>query len=199
MNDKVRGLRDYSRSLGAGGESVVKVKGNYYHVVSAISPVQLSFNDGAFITREQGVGGSVGDYTEVRVKSVVAQTVTVAFGTGVLNDSRAVVSISIPAGTEINAEIQPATLNEPKALKSIGAGATVLLSAANADRLELRVGVKATEAGGVYIGDVNVAAGTEGGWLELGSIDYLATSAAVYAYNPGAAAVNVNLLEFTRP
>lgn len=186
------GLKDYPFVLGAGAEVDLNVQGDYFQVISASGDIGLRFDEAAMITRAQGMGGSA-EYSRVSVYSPIAQTVVVSLGYGIATDSRASLSATV------NTTVEPATQNIPLAEVSVGAGSTVLLAAANADQKELRVGVKSTEANGVYIGDVTVGAAIQGGYIEEGCVDYVATEAALYGYNPGAAAISVNVLSLRKP
>lgn len=185
-------MRDYKFTLAAGQERSLNVQGNWFHVLQATGTVKIRFDDGVQIDRGEGQGGSR-SYQKVSVYSSIAQTVVLSLGVGMETDSRATVNATI------NTTIEPTDTLTPRAEVSIGAGATVLLAAANANRKELRLGIKSTEANGVYIGNVGVGAVTPGGYIEEGSIEYVGTEAAVYGYNPGAAAVVVNVLELERP
>jgi len=187
-----QGLRDFTRTIGAGEERTINVEGDYYHVVSASSDVMLSFDDGAYITRSKGMGGNVEPYKIMKIKSIAAQTVVVALGSGSLSDSRATF------GGVLNVTVEPSNLNTPLAEISIGAGATVLLAAADATRKELRVGVRSNQPDGVYVGDIATGAVTQGGFIEAGSVDYISSEAAIYAYNDGSLPVIVNLLDLKR-
>ena len=89
--------------------------------------------------------------------------------------------------------------NNNKALAevSVGAGLTVQIAAANANRKELRVSIKSNQVGGVYLGGATAAAGV-GGFLEEGVTDYIETEGALYAHNPNASAVIVNMMDLER-
>lgn len=186
-----RGLRDYKLALDAGIPQTLNVQGDYYHVLVATSDVTIKFDEGAALTRSVGQGGEQ-DYSRVTIVSTVNQSVVVSLGYGSLSDSRSNVSATI------NTTIAPSNKLNPKAEIVIGAGATVLLAAANANRKELRIGVKSTEANGVYIGDISAGAATPGGYIEEGSVEYVNCEAAVYGYNAGAGAITVNVLDLER-
>lgn len=128
----------------------------------------------------------------LKVRSTIAQTVKVVVGPDDYTDSRSTLNATV------NTVENPANQNIPLAEVSVGAGATVLLAAADATRQALRVGVKSSEANGVYVGDISTGAVTQGGYIEEGSADYIASEAAIYAYNPGAGSVTVNLLKMNR-
>lgn len=176
-------LRDYTITLGAGAEQVLTINGNFFLVVQATGLIQLTFDDQPFISRGQGANGTY-DYTRVKVYSPIAQTVILGLGTG-----RAEISGSLNA--TVNTPVEPANLNVPLAVVSVGAGATVLLAAADANRVALDVTVKSTAANGVHYGDVTVGVAAPGAYVEEGSSVLIPSEAAIYAYNPGGAAVDV--------
>lgn len=184
-------MRDYKFTLAAGQERSLNVQGNWFHVLDALGTVGIRFDEGVLIERSQGQGGSR-SYTRVLVSSPIAQTVVLSLGVGQETDSRASVN------AVINTTISPSNIITPKALISIAGGASVMLVAANANRKELRIGVKSSEANGVYIGNASVGAVSPGGYIEAGVTDYIQTESAVYAYNPGAVSVDVNVLDMER-
>lgn len=183
---------------------------DFYHILQAASPVYLSVNHEKEVTRDQGQGQTFNNATAIdgnvrlnragnsrriqslSVRSTIAQTVVVVVGPGSFTDTRAQLTATV------NTVENPANQNVPLAEVSVGAGLTVMLAAADATRQALRVGVKSSEANGVYIGDATVGAAIQGGYVEEGSADYVASEAAIYAYNPGAGAITVNLLKMNR-
>lgn len=185
-------MRDYKFTLAAGQERSLNVQGNWFHVLDAVGTVGIRFDEGVLIERSQGQGGSR-SYSRVLVSSPIAQTVILSLGVGQETDARASFT-----GT-VNTTIEPSNTILPKAEVTIAAGATVILAAANANRKELRLGVKSSEANGVYIGNVSVGALTPGGYIEEGSVEYVGTEAAVYGYNAGAVSIEVNVLDLERP
>lgn len=187
-----KSMRDYKFTLLAGQERDLNVEGDWFHVLDANGTIGIRFDQGVRIERQEGQGGSR-LYEKVSVYSSTAQTVTLSLGYGQETDARASINATI------NTTIEPSDTLNPLAEVSIGAGATVLLSAANANRKELRIGVKSSEANGVYIGDIGTGAVTPGGYIEEGSVEYVGTEAAVYGYNSGAGSIDVNVLELERP
>jgi hypothetical protein len=189
-----QGMTDYGGYIAAGNSITFNVEGDSFHVITAASAVQLSFDDGKQLTRYQGMGGvAPSEYKKVTITSEAAQSVVIALGTGGVFDSRSNLSATI------NTSIAPANVNTPLGEVTIGAGATALLSAADATRKEIRIGVKSDNPGGVYIGDSGTGATTPGGYIEIGGVDYVSTEAAIYAYNPHPTdSVVVNLMTLRR-
>ena len=185
-------MRDYKFTLAAGQERSLNVEGDWFHVLAATGTIQIRFDEGVQIDRSEGQGGSR-SYKRVNVQSSTAQTVVLSLGYGQETDARSTVNATI------NTTIEPSNTILPKAEVTIAAGATVILAAANANRKELRLGVKSSEANGVYIGNASVGAATPGGYIEEGSVEYVGTEAAVYGYNAGAVSIDVNVLDLERP
>lgn len=186
--------RTYPLSLAAGQELQFGAEGNFYAVASADSPFTITFDESNRIDgAEQGWGGEFPDsYSNVKVKSTTAQIIVLVLGYGRHHDNRATGNFTV------NTTIEPANTITPLAEVSVPAGGSAQLAAANANRKELRVGIKADQPGGVYLGDVNVGALTPGGFIEEGGTDYLTTESAVYAYNAGPDPVVVHAVSLER-
>lgn len=186
-----RGMRAYVVTLSAGVERKLNVEGDYFHILEADAAVQLSFDEDKYLTLARGVGGSF-TYESIRFLSDTSQSVTVVLGFGTFADYRATVNATV------NSTIEPATQNTELPEVTVPAGNSAKIADANADRKELRVSIKSTAPGGVYLGSATIANHT-GGWLEPGMVDYIATEAEVWAYNPGADDVVVSSLDLERP
>lgn len=186
-----RGMRPYWVTLAANVPRKLNVAGDYFHVLEADDSVSLSFDGDKALPLARGIGGSV-SYEEIELTSTTAQTVIVVLGFGTFADYRASVNATV------NTTIEPANTNSQLPEVTVTAGGSAKLADANIDRKELRVSIKSTEAGGVYIGDATIS-NNEGGWLEPGMVDYIATQAETWAFNPGATDVIVSLLDLERP
>ncbi len=127
---------------------------------------------------------------EIENRSGAPVSLELSLGSGEITDSAVY--------GNVNAAVEPSDTLTPSAEVAINAGETKLLISATADRKEVRIGVKSIEANGVYIGNASVGAGTEGGYIEEGSVEYIASNSAVYGYNPGAGSINVNVLELRK-
>ena len=74
----------------------------------------------------------------------------------------------------------------------------ILIAAAPANTSRtLRLSIKSDAAGGVYLGAAGIAAG-QGGFLDVGMVDYVDCEAELYAYNPNGEPVVVQVLPFER-
>jgi len=187
------GISDYKMTLGANAPQSVTVNGNAFHVIKATSPIHVSFNEGKELERTQGMGGTApSSYTKVTIRSEVPQNITIALGDGTIFDSRSNISATL------NTTIAPANINQALPSVVVGAGLTVLLAGANASRKELRIGVSGTNASGIHFGDINTGAVNQGGFIDVGSVEYVTSEGAIYAYNPSGSAVTVNLVDMRR-
>lgn len=190
-----RNYRDYPRSLTANEPMRLGVRGDYWEIISApLGSLKLEFDQGMSVTREEGTGGPA-DYTEVIVTSAVTQDVILSLGyiAGMAPyNARANVT-----GT-VNAVAEPATLNPAGADVTVAAGTQELVAAANPDRKELRLECPPTADDYIRWGDISVSA-VLGNKLYPGQVEYIATEAAVYVWNPNAADVDVGVGELERP
>jgi hypothetical protein len=187
-------FRTYPLSLQAGQELPFSVQGDFYAVIKAESPFTITFDESNRITEAmEGTGGRFpGWYGSVKVKSPVAQTVVIVLGFGEFWDNRA------SANFTVNTTVEPANKITPLAEVTIPASSSAQLAAANSNRKELRIGIKADQPGGVYLGDVNVGPAAPGGFIEEGGTDYMTTESAVYAYNAGPDPVVVHVVSLER-
>lgn len=187
-------FRTYPLQLQAGQEIQFGAEGTFYAVAEAESPFTITFDESNRISgAEKGTGGEFPEvFSNVKVKSPTAQTVVLVLGYGRYHDNRSTGNFTI------NTTIEPANKITPLAEVTVPAGGSAQLAAADANRKELRVGIKADQPGGVYLGDASVGALTPGGFIEEGGTDYLTTESAVYAYNPGTEAVTVHVVSLER-
>lgn len=190
----INGFRVYGYTIAAGQEVTVYVTGDFFRVLNASAAFSVAFDDTAFFEVQAGLAFKLTDgegFQSVRMRnsSGAAVTVVIALGSGWIEDSRLVFQgdlTTLPAsgnGLASAADI------------SVAATTTALIAAANADRTEVIV----QNLGGaeMRIGDSAVTAG-RGVKLDGGGTLTLTTSAAVYAYNASAGAVDVSVLEIER-
>ncbi|AUR98311.1 hypothetical protein NVP1249A_17 [Vibrio phage 1.249.A._10N.261.55.B9] len=181
-------MRDYKFTLVANVPRSLNVPGNFFGVIGASGSVEIQFDDGVFITRNEGMGGSV-DYQRVTVKSPINQTVTLALGTGTVYDARATVNANI------NTVIQQSNTVSNVADVTIAATTAGIVVAANANRTELLIKNPSSNPSSVRIGD-NVSTGAASGFeLEPGESVIINTTAAVNAYNTGTVAQTISVVE----
>lgn len=185
-----RGMTVFPVTLAAGVSQSFNVEGDFLHILTAPDALGIRFDEGKLNTLYQGVGLRV-YYNRIELLSDTSQSVVVMLGFGHVNDSRASVSATI------NTTIAPGNLNTQLPEVSVPAGDSAKIADANTDRKFLRLSIKSTETGGVYIGDATIA-DNEGGWLEAGQGDYFPSEAETWAYNPGAVDVIVTALDVER-
>lgn len=94
-------------------------------------------------------------------------------------------------------DFKPANDNAHLPQVEVSSGQTALLCAANVNRKEVRLSIKGDQIGGVYLGKLGLLTG-QGGWLDVGMVDYLSTQGALYAHNPNDQAVTIQILELNR-
>ena len=187
-------MRTYAYNLQVAAIQDLKITGSHFRLLEATNDLYVSFGNGPFMKFKAGQGVTMlrDSVTDIRLKTLVAQNILLVAGDGHFHDANENVSVNATATVENSNTVNPL------AEVSIPAGATVLLSAALATRKELRIGVKGSAANGVYIGDATVAVAKQGGYIEEGSVDYVGTTAAVYGYNSGGAAINVNVMDLVK-
>lgn len=189
--------RDYEMTFAGAGEREIHATGKYVRVLDTPSAdVFFSLDAGSELQR--GAGQQIADsdpagFTRVRVRTPVAQTVRFTVADVPQDDSRSNVALTV------SATVAGATAVQAPPVVTVPPLASMPLVAANPDRIELRLALSAAAASHVWLGPLGVA-DEEGGLLEPGMIDYQATDAALYAYNPHATlSVDVSVMELERP
>lgn len=183
-----RGMDDYTLTLDGVNEQFITTQGDFFHVLSAVTPpILLRFDDGKQISRRQGQGARR-YYSRVGVFAAVAQQVTLALGFGYATDANANVNATITA------PIAPALNNPPVASVTVGAGVQAALVAADANMLEIGIKNPSTSVGGVFVGD-NTTAVDLGYFLEPGEGVWIGTQAGVWGFNPNGSSVKLSLLK----
>jgi hypothetical protein len=185
-------MQPFNLTLLAGIPVSVNVEGDYCHVLTAPlgAGLWLRFDEGKSANYYEGVGLRT-LYDRVEMMSLADQDVVVLLGFGSVFDARATANLNV------NSTIEPSNILLDHPQVTVPAGASIVLVAAASSRKELRIALKSTEPGGLYIGSASVATGT-GGWIEPGQFDYLSIEAALWAFNPGASNVVVTLLTLGR-
>lgn len=182
-----RGMTPLRATLAAGVPRSWDIKGDWFQVYSApVADLVVRFDDGEPIQVEQGIGFRR-YYERVTLESATGQAVIVYAGFGSATDGRASVT-----GLTLNTQISPGnTLSDGGDVSCTASAATQLL-AADATRLYALISNASANTIIVRVGTSAVAAGT-GTPLEPGMVLPLATTAAIYAYNPHAStAVTIN-------
>lgn len=186
--------REYTYTLAGGAEVTIPKPGSFVRcMASNLSTFQISVDDGPFVAFKEGQKysapialGESGFFTRIRVKNPSASslTVTMALGFGDIEDDTLILSgaitTAVPSGLTTTADV------------SVAAASQQLLKAANTGRAEIMLVNNGTAT--MRIGDSNAAA-AQGVPLAPGASTVLTTAAAVYAYNTGASAGTVSILE----
>lgn len=173
--------------LNAGQTLQMDVVGTYYRVLKASAPLSVATDNGDLQNIAQGIGEHTQDaFTRLYVYSASAQTVEIAVSFGRIDDAR--LSLSAPV------DIASATAITTAADVALAATATSLIKAATAGRKEIIISNLGSNT--VRVGDINAGA-ARGQPLEPAQSLTLNTSAAVYAYNPGAGTNAVSVIELS--
>lgn len=188
--------RDFPLTFAGAGEREWQATGKHLRILSTPSaPVFVSVDGSTELERGAGMGINVADgFRRVRIRSTVAQTVVVSISDDPQEDNRSNVALSVAA------TVAGSTAATKVAAVTIPAGTTVQLCAANPDRQEVRIAIPSGQQSGVWYSDDAGQDADEGAWLDVGTVDYVATTAALYAHNPHAtSAVVVSVLDMESP
>lgn len=172
-----RGMTPYKFALLAGVERSFEVEFDYFHVLTApITDLMVRFDDGAQVNLYEGVGLRIYG-SKFTLESATGQTVTVLAGFGHVFDGRATANVNVTATVAAGN-----TFNDGGDVVCVHAARTQLLAQ---DLLRTYALVKNSSSNTitVRIGNATVAAGS-GNPLEPGETLPLATTAALYAWNP---------------
>jgi len=177
-------LRKFDLALGAGDELALAVSGDFVRLRSSTGELTFFTDGGSRVPMVEG--------ESVRLPAPFAWL-------RVRNDGAGAVDAVALIGSGEMSKTGTVTQSKPGALdsladKSCAATAVTQLVAANATRRELLIVNLAAGVETLRIGDSGAAA-ANGLPLDPGQSMTLTTTAAVYAYNPGAAAQSVALAE----
>jgi hypothetical protein len=191
-------IRDYS--IPAGEQLPIMIPGKFMMVLEAASALDIE------ILRNNSVKGNIygveasftfgpvaagNEFHGMKIKSAdgTAQTVKI----GISDD---VIGYQVMAGS-ISASVTPGSQLDSAADVSIDTVTTALVSAANSNRKDLVIANLAANLSTMRIGDAGAGA-ANGIELAPGAAVTLTTAAAVYAYNPGASAESLAVLEINQ-
>lgn len=188
--------RDYALTFAGAGEREVKATGKYLRVLATPSAdVFVSVDGGSELQRAAGQGMHMPEgFSRVTIRTAVAQTVRISISDAAQDDTRNNVALTVGATVAGSSAATKAGAVVVPAMDSI------ILCAANADRQEVRLGIASGQPGGVWFSDSVAQGDEEGGFLDVGMVDYVATLSALYAYNPHPTEdVVVNVLDMETP
>jgi hypothetical protein len=187
-----RGLAPFNVTLAPGVPRGFDVEGDWFHVVTAdVQDLIVRFDSGAATPIWEGIALRT-YYSHFDLESATGQTVLVYAGFGTSIDGRA------SANVNVNSTYAPANQHVAAAPKTCTAGGRTQLALADTGRKTLRLMLPSSASGNLYIGDVAVDATARGGLLEPGMCDYFPSEAAVYAWNPNGADVDIYVLPLVR-
>ncbi len=180
-----RGMTPVIVALAAGVPRRYEIPGDWFHVLTApVADLYVRFDDGERVPFPQGVGIRR-YYQSFELESATGQNLVALAGFGSVVDGRASVT-----GLTLNTQIAPGNTLDDGGDVSCGATAATQLLAADADRMYALIKNPSTNTVTVRVGTSAVAAAS-GVPLEPGETLPLATTAAIYAYNPDAGAVTI--------
>ena len=182
------GPRDYTLTFTGAGLQEIKARGKFLRVMAAPSAALfISLNGGSELERLAGQSINVAEgeqFTVIRVRSTVAQTIRFNVSDVHQDDDQESVSVTV------SATVDPGNTIDNGADVSCGATAATQVLAADLTRLVAQVTNLIGNTDAVRVGGVSVGAAS-GQPCEPGETIFLATTAAVYVYNPKASAQTV--------
>ena len=166
------------------------ILGDAFEVFYATGKIQIQFDDGPAITSEQTCGNDVQEYNKVTVISPINQVVTLKLGSGGITDNR----LSLTIGALTVAMSVPATCVSDVDV-AVPATSAVQILAFDANRRRAKIMVPQTAGNTIRIGGAATNA-THGVEYQPGTGDDFETTAAIFAYNSGAAPINLQITTF---
>ncbi len=182
---KVRGLKEFSFTVGAGGEAGVEVEGDWCQVHECdASGVVISFDDVPSGRWFQGQGRRV-HYTRVRIASITAQTVKLLLGFGHATDGRATANVNVTTA------IEPGNVSDDGGDVPLPDGVVTELLPADADRLYALIKNPSTNSATIRVGSaaVTVASGVP---VEPGETLPYASVGAIHAVQDSGVEITVS-------
>jgi hypothetical protein len=181
--------RDYYLTFSGAATREIRARGRFLRVLEApAAAVFLAFDGSTELERRAGQGVNYGGtFNRFTVRSTVAQTVLVCVSDDRQDDDQESVSVSV------SATVTPGNTLSAGGDVSIPALSSQQLAAADADRLALIVANPVNNTDPVRVGGsgVNASSGIE---LQPGDSITIASTAAVYGYNPKGSAQSVQVL-----
>lgn len=182
-------LRDYKFTLVAGVSRSLNVVGNYFGVIQADGAVKIQFDEGGYLTRRVGMGGSA-EYSRVAVLSETDQTITLALGTGTMYDARSsiidptfIVDLEVPNLSNITDDV------------TLPAGVTTQVLAPNIARRSASISSLPDNDSLLRVGCNDSVSANNGGVLNVGASAHIETQTGVWVYNSGDTTQIVSIVE----
>lgn len=183
---------DHDFVLSGGGTQEFQSAGRYIRVRESTSPVYLTIDGSREIVRNKGEQIDVGKNSyRVRIRSAVAQSVSLTSSDTPQDDNRNAVSLTV------SATVAGGNDNQHLGRVLIPAGLSAKIADSNANRKTLRVNLASDEPSFITLGKSGVSGGS-GGLLEQGMVDYLETQGELWGYNPSASNVFIYVMEINK-
>lgn len=185
--------KSYPYTLAAGERIEISRKADFISCLASTAAFEIAVDNGDFGAFEKGLtyrapeGKNFGLVALVNT-SGAPNTITVALGVGNIVDAR----LSLAGSVIASQPVTPPTWTNTATVSATAAAATAIL-AANASRAEAVICNQDT-ANGIWLTPDNAAVAA-GVWVAPLATVFLTTTAILYAYNPGGAAVNVGVSE----
>lgn len=183
-------IRDYPLNFLGGDTWEQDIDGDFFRITEAAGPVFVSLDSGPFGKREVGQAQRT-KYGQLRIKSIIAQTVRISAGSGDLTDNRQDVTVNVETGLDPGNNL----LNAGDV--TILAGVSGIVAAGNANRKGIIIQASYTNDPEIVARIGNAAVNAISG-IELAAgvgLPEIETTAAIYCFNPGATPIKVCYVE----
>ncbi|OGH63196.1 MAG: hypothetical protein A3G34_15185 [Candidatus Lindowbacteria bacterium RIFCSPLOWO2_12_FULL_62_27] len=179
-------MKDFTRTIAAGAGSDFAVTGDFIHMKASTAIVNVEINGDITDMKEGDARRSERPYESFRITNPTGADVQITVTAGFGDFTRFVLTgdVTVTSGQTLVSSTDV----------SLPAGATVLVKAVNATRKEIIVASLDTNVETLRVGDSAAATGRGYPLPPAGAVS-LTTTAAVYVFNPGAAAQTVAVLE----
>jgi len=181
-------LRDYAFNFGANDVQMLSTPGNFFAVLESVDDIYISIDNGPFVKRRAG-DSQTSDYSQLIIKSLVAQSIVIVAGFGLFNTVSQVVTV--------NGTFEFTTSNQNIALDDvvIPAGGGAVIAGANVTRKTLVIKALASNGQDDLIRIGTGATAVKGLAIGTGESVSFDTTAAINAFNPSAAPFTVSVSE----
>ncbi|MGB1907240.1 MAG: hypothetical protein ACPHN3_07890 [Spongiibacter sp.] len=177
----------------------VEVQGRFLLIRAASAPIDISAPGLGVLRLEEGDSYQFSqEVVNLRLQITNPQAVSVSWEIEVSNDEIKVGKQAVSVSTTSIIQGANSVTNIGEVTITAGQNALLIAAAAANTARTLRLSIKSDEASGVYIGAAGIVSG-QGGYLDIGMVDYVDCEAALYAFNPHSTdPVTVQVLPFER-
>ncbi|CAA0081353.1 Uncharacterised protein [Zhongshania aliphaticivorans] len=182
----------------AGASKKFSIQGRFILIRSATLPIDISANGIGVIRLKENDSYQFSTTVEnLDIQINNANGVAVDYEIEATNEEIRVGSQSVNVNTTSIIQGANSVTNIGEVTVPAGSNQILIAAAGASTSRTLRLSIKSDEAGGVYLGAASIAAG-QGGYLDIGMVDYVDCEAALYAFNPNGDDVVVQVLPFER-